>query len=133
MTWITLLLRSITLPTSLCAQRLRDTKIQYDCVIFASNLAVSNPYLKDAPLLTWKQYRDEYLDACLTLDGRGRHYKCSTCAICQKSNPTFRCRDCFGLSLYCKACILNHHRNEPLHFLEVLLPWPSYYSNIVSN
>ena len=128
--WI---MRQHTLPTSLCTQRLRDTKIQYDCVIFASNLAVSNPYLKDVPLLTWKQYRDEYLDACLTLDGRGRHYKCSTCAICQKSNPTFRCHDCFGLSLYCKACILNHHRNEPLHFLEVLLPWPSYYSNIVSN
>jgi hypothetical protein len=27
--------------------------------------------LEDAPLVTWKQYRQEYLDTCLILDGRG--------------------------------------------------------------
>lgn len=92
----------------------------------------SDPNLKDAPLLTWKQYRDKYLDACLVLDGRGRHHQCCTSSGCQQSNPTFRCRDCFGLALYCKACIIDHHRNGPLHFLEV---WRPHYSdtNLTNN
>lgn len=124
MTRTTPLLMSTTLPTSLCAQRLRDIRIRYDSAIIASDLAVSNPHFKDVPLLTWKQYRNEYLDACLTLNGRGRHDKCSTCPKCQKANPTFRCQDCFGFALYCKTCISDHHRNEPLHFLEVRPPHP---------
>ena len=35
------------------------------------NSASCDPPPKDAPLLTWKRYQDEYLDACLMLDGRG--------------------------------------------------------------
>src|SRR5260221_6498591 len=131
MIWMVLLLALITLPTSLYTQRLRDTKIRYDNAITASKLGLSDPHFKDVPLLTWKLYRDKYLDACLMLDGRGQHHQHSTCSGCQKSNPTFRCCDCFGLSLYCKSCIANRHRNEPLHFLEVLLQ--PYYSIIIMN
>lgn len=132
----TTLLRLLTLVTSamsLCAPRLRDTKIRYENTIPSSNPAISDRCLKDAPLLTWKQYRDKYIDACLTLDGRGRNNRCCTGSKCQRSDPTFRCRDCFGLALYCKACIINHHRNEPLHILEVLLLQPYEYSGIVVN
>ena len=118
--WVALLptLIMMSLPTSLCTQRLRDTKTRYN--ITFSKLASPNPRLKDAPLLTWKHYRDEYLDACLALDGRGHHNRFSTCSGCPQSNPSFRCRDCFRLTLYCKACIVHRHHNEPLHFLEVL-------------
>ena len=112
MIW-TLHLALITLPTSLYTQRLRDTKIWYDNAITASKLELSDPHLKDAPLLTWKLYRDSYLDACLMLNGRGQHHQHSTCSGsgCQQPNPTFCCCDCFGLSLYCKSCIANrvHH------------------------
>ena len=124
MIWMALLLTLVTLPTSLCMQRLRDTKIQYDNIIPSLNSAVSNPCLKDAPLLTWKQYWDKYIDACLTFDGQRQHDRYSTGSKCQRSNLTFCCCDWFGLVLYCKACIINYHCNEPLHFLEVLLLQP---------
>ena len=75
--------------------------------------------LEDAPLVTWKQYRQEYLDACLILDGRGRRNGHCASAPCQRSGPSFRCRDCFGNRLFCKACIVEHHRDQPLHILEV--------------
>lgn len=127
------LLTLVTSATSLCVPRLRDTKIQYDNTIPSSNSAISDPCLKDAPLLTWKKYWDKYIDACLTLDGRGWHDGCCTGSKCQSPNPTFRCCDCFGLALYCKACIIDHCCNEPLHFLEVLLPQPYEYSGIVIN
>ncbi|KAF8222307.1 hypothetical protein L208DRAFT_1077656, partial [Tricholoma matsutake] len=54
-------------------------------------------------LMMWKKYRQEYLDACLILDGHG---------------ATFRCQDCFGYRLYCKACIIECHHDQLLHILE---------------
>lgn len=71
MIWAALLLTSTALPTFLYAQRLRDTKIWYDYPNTASKFTTSNLRFKDTPLLTWKKYRDEYLDACLMLEGRG--------------------------------------------------------------
>ena len=65
-------------------------------------------------------YRDQYLDACLALDGRGRHHAICTTSECQEPNPTFRCQDCFSNVLYCKRCIVHHHHSEPLHIIEVI-------------
>jgi len=67
--WMAPLLTLIAPPTSLYAQRPRDTRIRYDKSITALKSALSDLCLKDVPLLTWKQYRDEYLDACLMLEG----------------------------------------------------------------
>ncbi|KIL56755.1 hypothetical protein M378DRAFT_88857, partial [Amanita muscaria Koide BX008] len=68
-------------------------------------------------LISWKEHRQEYLDACLGLDGRGRFSH--DCAECQIPHATYRCRDCFGNRLYCLPCLLKQHRNHPLHRIEV--------------
>ncbi|KAF8225912.1 hypothetical protein L208DRAFT_1304421, partial [Tricholoma matsutake] len=69
-------------------------------------------------LLTWKQYQQEYLDTCLILDGCSRHNGYCMSASCRQSGPTFHCGDCFGYSLYCKACIIKCHCDQPLHIIE---------------
>ena len=75
---------------------------------------------QDLPLLTWKKYRGEYLDACLILEGRGRfHESCANTKCCQGSTATFRCVDCFGYSMFCKDCIVSAHYINPLHRIEV--------------
>jgi len=80
---------------------------------------LSDRCLQDAPLVTWKQYRNEYLDACIMLEGRGRYSACCAGWGCNESNAIFRCCDCFGLALYCQTCILRRHDDQPLHIIEV--------------
>ena len=89
------------------------------CISSAIIRNTSDVPLEDAPLVTWKKYRQEYLDTCLILDGCGRHNGHCASATCQRSGATFRCRDCFGYRLYCKACIIACHHDQPLHILEV--------------
>ena len=92
-------------------------------------------FLKDTPLLTWKEHRDEYLDACLVLNGRGRAFKSCTnlkCVSPASSTPTFRCQDCFGCGRYCKECIVSAHYLNPLHRIEVSLPEHEYFYNYYS-
>ena len=77
-------------------------------------------------MLTWKEYRGEYLDACLILEGRGRFFKTCANANCGTSStvtPTFRCLDCFGYGLYCRQCIVTAHQVNPLHQIEVKTPF----------
>jgi hypothetical protein len=72
------------------------------------------------PLLTWMEFRGDYLDACLTLDGRGRFLNaCANPKCAQGSTPAFRCLDCFGYSMFCKDCIISAHHINPLHRIEV--------------
>lgn len=73
---------------------------------------------QDVPLLTWLEYRDDYLDALLCHDGRGR-YMSSGCAVCGKPDPAYRCRDCTGRDMVCEGCIVSRHKGEPLHVIEV--------------
>jgi hypothetical protein len=44
---------------------------------------ISDVPLKDAPLVTWKKYWQEYLDTCLILDGHGQHNSHCVSATCQ--------------------------------------------------
>ncbi|KAJ7684861.1 hypothetical protein DFH06DRAFT_970627, partial [Mycena polygramma] len=37
------------------------------------------------------------------------------CPGCKKEVPEFRCRDCHGNRLFCKACTMSRHRENPLH------------------
>ncbi|KAK1234303.1 hypothetical protein PQX77_002500 [Marasmius sp. AFHP31] len=74
----------------------------------------------DAPLLTWvEKHRENYLDGLLATEGRGRiFYNEEGCSECKGSKATFRCTDCFGLWMLCKACIVHQHRDEPLHVIQ---------------
>ena len=73
----------------------------------------------DAPLTTWVKYRDEYLDECMTLEGRGPFFK--YCSGCRAELPSYRCKDCMVGPLWCKECLLQRHDQSPLHNVEVLL------------
>jgi predicted nucleic acid-binding Zn finger protein len=57
------------------------------------------------------------------LDGlfqlKGRAWWSNGCVVCKHPNATWRCQDCFGNRLLCGACVVEKHRDEPLHFLEV--------------
>ncbi|KAF8191957.1 hypothetical protein K438DRAFT_1590620, partial [Mycena galopus ATCC 62051] len=66
---------------------------------------------------TWIPCRDSYCDALLQLKGRGPWWS-KGCARCNNPNPIWRCADCFGNRLLCGACMIERHRDEPLHLSE---------------
>jgi hypothetical protein len=47
-------------------------------LLVQSLITIYRKLSQDTPLLTWKKYRGDYLDACLILEGRGRFY--TSCA-----------------------------------------------------
>jgi hypothetical protein len=73
--------------------------------------------LQDDPLKTWVDYRDDYLDECMLLEGRGPFY--SFCAGCRSPESKYRCEDCTPGPLWCKVCLLARHGQLPLHLVEV--------------
>ncbi|KAJ7669560.1 hypothetical protein DFH06DRAFT_1321616 [Mycena polygramma] len=71
----------------------------------------------DYPVKSWIPFRDDYLDGLLTLKGRGPWWSAG-CTVCEQPNASWRCEDCFGNRLFCEACVIEKHRDEPLHLLE---------------
>lgn len=65
------------------------------------------------------RYRDEYLDEVLRLDGRGRLGRTSQCATCSQAGAEYRCSDCLGGKMVCKACVIEAHSLLPLHRVQV--------------
>ncbi|KAJ7494558.1 hypothetical protein B0H11DRAFT_1716969 [Mycena galericulata] len=61
--------------------------------------------------------RDDYSDGMLRIKGRGGWWS-KGCAVCAEANPTWRCGDCFGNRMLCTHCVIERHRDEPLHLLE---------------
>ncbi|KAL1940902.1 hypothetical protein VTO73DRAFT_7538 [Trametes versicolor] len=71
----------------------------------------------DEPLATWMQFRNEYLDEVLRLEGRGRHAQRLTCP-CGVGRCEFRCVECLGGELLCQPCTVAKHELLPLHRIE---------------
>lgn len=86
--------------------------ILYSCI--AQQLIFSP---KDNPLQTWLSHRDEYLDECIRLEGRGSF--ASRCAGCSSSFPAYRCNDCTHGALWCQKCLVVRHAHSPLHTVQV--------------
>ena len=86
-------------------------------------------FLQDDPLNTWFDYQDDYLDACMTLEGRGSLH--DLCAGCRAPKPIYRCEECTLGILWCQLCMLKRHNQMPLHFVEVrrTFPFPVVFSN----
>ncbi|KAJ7750610.1 hypothetical protein B0H16DRAFT_1272296, partial [Mycena metata] len=68
----------------------------------------------------WRRYkRDGYLSKLLHSHApRGNDADGSPCPGCSNKPRQFRCRQCFGGILYCRDCVLQRHRENPLHRLE---------------
>ncbi|KAG1897430.1 uncharacterized protein F5891DRAFT_1129906 [Suillus fuscotomentosus] len=64
-----------------------------------------------------RQTAATFLDETIFLEGRGNEASCSLCR-CGDSDKTYRCKDCFGLEMFCQACILQCHQCLPLHRIE---------------
>ncbi|KAJ7722771.1 hypothetical protein B0H14DRAFT_3098400 [Mycena olivaceomarginata] len=69
----------------------------------------------------WRDRRAVFLDELLRTEGRGYHRQQTRCATCATdvAKAIFRCRDCFTDALFCKACLVSIHRDNPLHRVEV--------------
>ncbi|KAJ7132738.1 hypothetical protein C8R43DRAFT_895391, partial [Mycena crocata] len=66
----------------------------------------------------WIPLRDSYADAMMKQQGRGPWWQ-KGCAHCGEADPQWRCEDCFANRLLCASCVVERHRDEPLHFLQV--------------
>lgn len=64
--------------------------------------------------------RNSLLDALLRREGRGPWVtKGCMGEGCLELRAEFRCEDCFGGRLLCGRCVVERHREEPLHIVHV--------------
>ncbi|KAJ7728436.1 hypothetical protein DFH07DRAFT_969869 [Mycena maculata] len=72
--------------------------------------------LSDDALMKWMPRRDDYVEQFLWAEGTCG-VDVDVCPGCQgtENAPRFRCRDCRGKKLYCPACIVSQHKDNPLH------------------
>ncbi|KAF8215193.1 hypothetical protein K438DRAFT_1562232, partial [Mycena galopus ATCC 62051] len=71
------------------------------------------------PVKAWIPHRNDRLNTLMRLEGRGTWWT-KGCTQCHEENPTWRCEDCFGGRLLCTSCVIENHRDEPLHLLQVI-------------
>lgn len=70
--------------------------------------------------MDWLEDREQFLSEVLRLEGRGGASE--FCLRCQNGSlAEYRCLDCDGNDLICKACILALHERCSLHRPEVRL------------
>ena len=82
---------------------------------------------QDNPLLLWLPHIDIYVDELLRLEGLGDSSTQLVCAGMDSEafighpnpEPSLRCRDCVDVRLYCTKCIVNTHKTQPFHRIQV--------------
>ncbi|KAJ7180060.1 hypothetical protein C8R43DRAFT_871124 [Mycena crocata] len=63
--------------------------------------------------------RNNFQDAFLRREGRGPWWSKGCMGDgCLALRADYRCEDCFGGRLLCKICVVNRHRDEPLHIIQ---------------
>ncbi|KAF8999723.1 hypothetical protein BDZ89DRAFT_969307, partial [Hymenopellis radicata] len=76
---------------------------------------------QDNPMRTWFNFREEFLDEVLRLDGLGDdQLECRHCPDGVRHPASYRCcmEECTSVGLTCKDCCLRFHLTQPLHFIE---------------
>lgn len=79
---------------------------------------------KSNPLLSWLDDRELFLAEDIRHKGRmGHHYsECPGCLREQDTKPAaprYRCKECEGDEILCGRCMVQSHRYNGLHFIEV--------------
>ncbi|KAG2746737.1 hypothetical protein P692DRAFT_201840841 [Suillus brevipes Sb2] len=74
----------------------------------------------------WVNGREGYIMELIRHEGRGNYTTREACHGHRECTfePEYRCRDCFGTELYCKDCMVERHRDNPLHRIE---HWNGHY------
>lgn len=84
------------------------------------NLLVLKPAPQDKSLSDWRSKVDLFASEYIRLHGR-RRVDIDCCPGCGSAAPKIRCRDCHGGALYCEACCVVRHAENPLHRVYVSL------------
>jgi hypothetical protein len=103
----------------------RDSVSGYDhFFFFPRELTIDD---KDHPMAQWVTgCRERFLDEMLRLEGRGdqqHQMKCGNCPV-DTTEARYRCKDCFSDALFCQACLVVLHMDNPLHRVEVISSVP---------
>ncbi|KAJ7194745.1 hypothetical protein GGX14DRAFT_537360 [Mycena pura] len=73
----------------------------------------------DRPILPFIRARNEILDGLVRREGRGPWWSKGCMALdCLSIHAEYRCEDCFGGQLLCAKCMVEWHRDEPLHIIQ---------------
>jgi hypothetical protein len=67
----------------------------------------------------WVSEQEIFLRELIRLEGRGDSLGQELCGECNERVPEYRCRDCFGTTLYCKTCTVARHYENPCHRVQV--------------
>ncbi|KAJ7024743.1 hypothetical protein C8F04DRAFT_968613 [Mycena alexandri] len=85
------------------------------------NLLVLKPAPQDKSLSDWRSKVDLFASEYIRLHGR-RRVDIDCCPGCGSAAPKIRCRDCHGGALYCEACCVVRHAENPLHRVYCWVP-----------
>ncbi|KAF7329850.1 CxC2 domain-containing protein [Mycena kentingensis (nom. inval.)] len=86
----------------------------------------------DRAMAEWvAEYREEFLDAFVWLDGRGLSSSQPHCCRCQDPmrECKYRCSECRNGALLCATCVVEEHVAHPFHWIE---EWTDVYFRRVS-
>ncbi|KAF7348390.1 CxC2 domain-containing protein [Mycena sanguinolenta] len=116
------------LPSALESRSMDSERYQLGFFDYEEPYSAPSPTLEpprvvkpsDPSLSQWRAKRDAYLSALICRDGTGDDGLAADpyCPTCSTGAREFRCRDCFGDVLYCRSCIVQKHRENPLHRIE---------------
>ena len=84
-----------------------------------SNLPQKKAKLRDQYLERWLEQKGDFLDAMVALEAPEEGtMRCTMCG--STDTDLHRCKDCFNpADLHCAGCIVELHRDSPLHRIEV--------------
>lgn len=82
-----------------------------------THILTGSIFMQEHPLRKWLGQRDHYLLELIRRDGRGDDG--SQCFHCHLADGLYRCIDCHGGSMLCRACMVSTHYTTPLHRIEV--------------
>ncbi|KAJ7469033.1 hypothetical protein FB451DRAFT_1352272 [Mycena latifolia] len=74
----------------------------------------------DYPLKAFMEFRDEFFDEMLRLEGRGDTIAYAACAGCGAADPILHCehQQCHGVQMHCQKCIVSQHKLLPTHWVQ---------------
>ncbi|KAG2028403.1 hypothetical protein BDR03DRAFT_883375 [Suillus americanus] len=74
----------------------------------------------------WVNGREGYIMELIRHEGHGDYTTREACHGHRECTfeLEYRCRDCFGTELYCKDCMVERHRDNPLHRIK---HWNGHY------
>lgn len=75
-------------------------------------------WIQDESLRNWEPQCDSFLKVLIEIEGRARPSQLS-CVDCGNEPGDFECAECYGREMRCGFCIVQVHRQNPLHKIQV--------------